>query len=47
MEYVLYAQVVMFRQKNYDNKKLKLKEKMSSKGNLDDQYAGLMLIMSG
>ena len=45
MEKVLYAQVVLIRQKDYDDKKKKEK-KYNFQGNLQDEYAGSILIMS-
>ena len=48
MEKGLYSQLVMIRQKDSDNKKEKKKtSNITSKGNPQDQYAGLILIMSG
>ena len=45
---IFYAQMFMIRWKYYDNKKEKEQTKnVNSKGNLQHQYAGLILIMSG
>ena len=47
MEKGLYAQVVMICQKDLDNeKKGKITRNITSKGSLQDQYAGLILIVS-
>ena len=48
VEQGLYAQVVMIRLKYLDNKnKNKRQRNVTSEGGLQDQYAGLILIMSG
>ena len=48
MERGLYSQVVMVRRNDSDNKKERKKPKnIISKGNQQDQCAGLILIMSG
>ena len=48
MEKELYAKVVMIRRKDSDYKKENQKtESITPKGNPQDQYAGLILILSG
>ena len=48
MEQRLYTQVIMIRRKDSDNKKEKEKTKyITSKGNPQYKYSGLILIMSG
>ena len=48
MEKGLYAQVVKIRQKHSDNKKERENtNNITYKGNPQDQYSGLILIMSG
>ena len=48
MEQGLYAQAVVIRQKDFFNKReRKIPRNISFKGNPHDQYAGLVLIMSG
>ena len=47
LENGLYAQVVIMRQRESDDKKEKKTNNITSKGNQQDQDVGLIMVMSG